>query len=164
MKRYFSFIAAAVIFAVMLTATVFAAENTDKKSRSVMLTFNLKATENGKLKEIRPKVAVMDGKTATITIGDKKATLNKKEVPTDKAMKEGTASMLTNVEATPEIADGTNPQRIKLDIKFYFQDGSSVISQNFKITVIENEPFTFTAEDANTKKKVEMTVTAEIRK
>jgi RNase P/RNase MRP subunit p29 len=164
MKRFTQIISVMLLVVIAAAMPVFAAENKDKKSESVMLNIYIVTDINGKSKGIKPRVATMDKRTATITIGDNRATLNKQDVETDKAMKEGTKDFYTKVEMTPEIVQGSSPSRIKLDIKFYLQQGTSVITQNFKVVVIEKEPFTFVSEDPSNKMKTELTITAEIRK
>lgn len=151
-----SFLAAGVAFA--------DAGKGKSEKQSVLLNFVFKTGFKGRTVAASPRIIALEGHKATITIGGGKSTLDDKKVDSDKELDEASREFLMKIEVTPEMVANTKPQEIKLDMKFYLKRKGTLITENFKFTVIEGKKFEFSTDDPTNNEEVGLAVTAEIYK
>lgn len=131
--------------------------------KGILIEIRLSSEVDGNTVKMTPKVVTMEGKAAKITVGDRKTLLNDHEVKSDKAMKEG-KNFYTTLDITPTLIESTNPEGIKLEMKFYLNHNNCEVSENFSTVIIGNEPFKWEYVDPARKQKVGLTVNASVSK
>lgn len=146
---------------ILLCATLVYGAEKKPDGKAILIDVRLSSEVNGNIIKMLPKVLTVEGKAAKITVGNKKAQLNDKDVTSGAGEKEG-KNFLTILEVTPTFMGSANPEVIKLDMKFYLNHNNCVLNEEFQTVIAGNDPFRWSYTDPVKKQKVELIVNASV--